>query len=181
LRWSRRATCSTCHGAAGRHVTSGAPLGALRGRPLLHSLWRIGPSRRPPGPPAKATRRRAASRAATRAPQGHHWKTKRNEMESIGTNPFIYSFLSVCSRFFTTQFGVPFLHPIPRGRRAPQLRTMPECDIRMLRKATLRTRRLRQNDQERSARNAARPEGQAALPHVSNLPERFSYPSSGFG
>ncbi len=49
----------------------------------------------------------------------------------------------------------------------PGLRTMPEREIRMLRKATPKTRRpLRQTYQGRSARAAARPEGQAAPPQV---------------
>ncbi len=36
----------------------------------------------------------------------------------------------------TTLFGVPFPLPTPQGRRDSQLRTMPEREIRMLRKAT---------------------------------------------
>ena len=41
--------------------------------------------------------------------------------------------------FSTTLFGVPFPLPTPQGRRDSQLRTMPEREIRMLRKATPRT------------------------------------------
>ncbi len=63
----------------------------------------------------------------------------------------------------TTLFGVPFPLPTPQGRRDSHLRTLPKREIRMLRKATPRTwRPLRQIYQGRSARVAARPEGQAA-------------------
>ncbi len=42
----------------------------------------------------------------------------------------------------TTLFGVPSPRPTPQGRRAQQHRTMPEREIRVLRKATPRTWRL---------------------------------------
>ncbi len=81
----------------------------------------------------------------------------------------------------TTLFGVPFPLPTPQGRRDSHLRTTPEREFRMLRKATPRTwRPLWQTSYGRSARVAARPEGQAAPPHVFNLPERLSPPSHGF-
>ncbi len=81
----------------------------------------------------------------------------------------------------TTLFRVPFPLPTPQGRWDSQLRTMPEREFRMLRKATPRTwRPLWQTYLGRSARVAARPEGQAAPPHVFNLPERLSPRNHGF-
>ena len=55
----------------------------------------------------------------------------------------------------TTLYGVPFPLPTPQGRRDSQLRTRPQREIRMLRKATPRTwRPLRQIHEGRSARDA---------------------------
>jgi hypothetical protein len=55
--------------------------------------------------------------------------------------------------FSTTLFGVPFPLLTPQGRRDSQLRTMPECEIRMLRKATPR-------DMEATSANLLRKECQ---------------------
>ncbi len=59
----------------------------------------------------------------------------------------------------TTLFGRPLPLPTPQGRRDSQLRTVPEREIRMLRKATPRTLRLLwQTYEGRSAKVTARPE-----------------------
>ncbi len=94
----------------------------------------------------------------------------------INSKTQIFFFVSV-QPTSTTLFGVPFPHPgaPPQGRRDSQLRTMPEREIRMVRKATPRTwSPLWQTYHGRSARVAAslRPESRASPPHVLNLPER---------
>ncbi len=58
------------------------------------------------------------------------------------TQGLIFVSVQPCS---TTPFRVPFPLPTPQGRRDSHLRTMPEREIRILRKATLRAwRPLRQ-------------------------------------
>ncbi len=80
----------------------------------------------------------------------------------------------------TTLFGVPFPLPIPQGRRASQLWTMPKRKIGLPCNATLRARRLLwQPIQEgvtgQGCSEARRPS--LASPHGFKFPERSSPPS----
>ncbi len=66
----------------------------------------------------------------------------------------------------TIIFGVPFPLPTPQGRWALQLKTMPEREIQMLRKATPRTwRPLRQIIKEGVPGLQRGPEAKVYPPH----------------
>ena len=69
--------------------------------------------------------------------------------------------------FSTTLFGVPFPHPTPQGRWAQRHRKVPESCVRRMHKAAFRTPRQHwQMYEERTQRDATRPEGRAAQPHT---------------